>query len=84
MKPPPGAKSYIRLLTSRRTSLWGPPRHDRVGVRSPSPEGEVLVEVLLQPRAVHVPCLDMNRVEGVHANLDEVRYLLPDGPQEWK
>jgi hypothetical protein len=26
----------------------------------------------------------MNRVEGVHANLDEVRYLLPDGPQEWK
>ena len=77
-KPPPGARSPIRRRASashlsRRAPAQHPLRVDRA-----APEDEVRTEVALERGRLHAHRGHLDRVQDVHADLDEVRDQLPD------
>ena len=78
MKPPPGARSSMRRLTSSRTSAGVPCGSTLLRVHAAAPEDEVPPEVALQLRRVHPARADLDRVQDVHADLDQVRDQLAD------
>jgi hypothetical protein len=64
----------IDLLTNIITNLLGGSlNQDILGIDTTNPKDDISPDIFLQFSRVHASCVELHRVEDVHANFDQVR-----------